>query len=182
MRAWTATLDEQGYEMIEKLESTASMKVFVMRLASQIGLEIVEQESLGRWSSQLSGQMGTKKYASVVHELSAMSQLPDHWIRKRVTVGGVPPSRSADLVENDDAPMMTHAATLRGSGASAAFQSSDQDGCPGATLPPAGQSQTSTDTAQVVAHTAYMANAAATRALQATYWNCNTAAVPLLVC
>jgi len=74
-------INEQGYSEIVALRSNSTMKVFVTRVANQMGLEFVDEAKLVAWVPYFSGDKGNKKYAAVLTELDCMGKIPSHWCR-----------------------------------------------------------------------------------------------------
>lgn len=86
-KAHQVSLNEQGYAEIAALRSNASMKVFITRVASDMDLEVLDQEKFEGWVPYWSGQLASKKYATLVYELGVMSLQADHWIQRRGALG-----------------------------------------------------------------------------------------------
>lgn len=86
-KAHQVSLNEQGYAEIAALKSNASMKVFITRVASDMDLEVHDQEKFEGWVPYWSGQLASKKYATLVYELGVMSLQADHWIQRRGALG-----------------------------------------------------------------------------------------------
>jgi hypothetical protein len=103
-KANNATLDEQGYTSIVALKSSATMKVFVTRLADGMGLTFLDEAKFSAWVPYFSGEKSTKAYGALVYELETMSTIPNHWCRRLGATEAAAPHEPLD----DDANSLAH--------------------------------------------------------------------------
>lgn len=67
-------LNEKGYESIADLRSNHGMELFVRRLASQLGLRIVDKGGLKGFVPYYSGQKDTQSFEALQKELAAAAE------------------------------------------------------------------------------------------------------------
>lgn len=79
--AASALLTEDGYEAVAKMKSSSAMGLYIRRIVDKLACSVSDEGGLEGFVPHYSGEIDTKTYDKLEHELNDVCQLPDGWLR-----------------------------------------------------------------------------------------------------
>lgn len=78
--AASSLLTEDGYQAVAKTKNSVAMGVYVKRVVDRLACGVSDEGGLEGFVPHYSGEIDTKTYAKLEHELDDVCRLPDGWL------------------------------------------------------------------------------------------------------